>query len=145
MTSSMPLLQSILAELDRELARLHALRSIVASLRRTPAAVGQHLVPVIPPATTPLAEHPEPNRKTRVVAGRPRGVRVPKPTSEPRALAMNVPSGPVVVNPARLAEERARRREDREVEAASEADASSQQDLDAMSRSLAARWNTGAA
>ena len=150
----MPLLQSIIEELDSELARLQSLRSIVAGLGRTPEAVAglissstavtgheQTAVPV-----APEFEQPKPPRKTRADAGKPRELRARKSRtiSEPRAFATAIPSGPVVFSPTQLAEEKARRAESKGLPAAPES-VQTAEDLDALTRSLAARWNTGTA
>ena len=140
---SMPLLQHILDELDRELTRLHAIRTIVAGLSRTPVLVSRPTAPALQPAPPAVAE-PKRTRRPRSVAGRRRGPHSPKPALEPRALATNVPSGPVVFNPDRLARERARRQESREAESSSKFMASPAEDMDALSRDLAARWMAGA-
>ena len=142
---SMPLLQSIVEEFDRELARLQALRSIVSGLSRTSRAVAR-LVSLPELAAEPAervvspvspARQVIPIRRRRADAGQPRGRREPKVESvaEPRALAARVPLGPVVFNPDRLAEERARRAENTQIAA------EPAPDLDALSRHLAVRWS----
>ena len=141
------LLQFIVAELDRELYRLHAIRKIVAGLSLTSAVLRPYtaltLTPEMPVLQAPMLETPRRPRKSRADLGqRPR----PKPQETPsavRALATQVPAGPVVFNPARLAEERARREETRAAETAAAATLSADQDMDALTRDLAARWSTG--
>jgi hypothetical protein len=116
------LLQSIVQELDCELARLERLRSIVAGLSRTPAFVRRltqsvETVPISAKVSVPLGKRPGRPRRTEAS---PRIARAVKPEPEPaeRALARSIPAGPVVINPARLAEERARRQQSREAESA---------------------------
>lgn len=148
----MSLLQSVVEELDRELTRLHALRSLVADLSRTPKAVARLISQPVTASkplqlTTPAPpniEHAKPARKVRADAGKPRERRAVKSraSSEPRAFTAVVPNGPVVVNPARLAEEKAKREQSREAVAPAEP-VPSAEDLDALSRNLAARWSTG--
>lgn len=136
------LLQFIVAELDRELYRLHEIRKIVAGLSRTPAVVRRYTAVTLNPET-PVLETPRRPRKPRADVGQRRG---PKPRETPsavRALAAQVPAGPVVFNPARLAEERARREENRAAETAAATTLSAEQDMDALTRDLAARWSTG--
>lgn len=138
----MPLLQFIVAELDRELDRLHEIRNVVLSLSQTPAVVTRYTVPVT--QTEALQpEQPTRVRHPRADAGRRRGPRVQKAPQEARALTATLPSGPVVISPARLAEERARREESREVETVSLHIPEGKEDFEALSRSLAARWSTG--
>ena len=137
----MPLLQSIVGEFDRELARLHALRSIVAGLTRTPALITRYVEPAVA-AVAPSIEPTKPPRETGAVAGRPRERRTPKASvSVPGALAKVVPSGPVLVTSDQLAEQKSKREQGREELAA--AAPAPPEDLDALSRSLAARWSTG--
>lgn len=150
----MSLLQSIVEEVDRELARLQSLRSIVAGLSRSPEVVaGLISSPVVlpkreaPAASSALAiRQPKPPRKTRADAGKPRERRSAKPrsVSEPHAFAATIPSGPVVFNPVRLAEEKTKREQAQDAPVNTEPDRSSE-DLDELSRSLAARWSTGMA
>ena len=148
----MSLLQSIVEELDGELTRLHALRSIVAGLGRTPKAVARLISsPVVvaqgktpvTPAASPAAQR-KPSRQARTDAGEPRERRPSKPrvVAEPRAFAATIPSGPVVFTPARLAEEKAKREQGKEAQIEAEP-VQTAEDLDALSRSLAARWSTG--
>jgi hypothetical protein len=137
----MSLLPYILAQLDEELARLQVLRDIVASLSRTPALFPRLVEPAA--RAEPAAPAPQPLQTTRATAGRPRGPRVLKRPVTPRALAAAVPTGPVVVNPSRLVQERDRPIESREEDTTPAA--SSEEDLDAISRNLAARWIPGAA
>ena len=142
-------LQSIVSELDRELGRLHALRSIVAGLSRTPKAVARLLsTPVnssvhdeVSEPIASLDEQLDRPRGTRVNAGKPRGRRTKEIVLEPRAFAAAIPTGPVVFNPTQLAEERAKRDQGKALLAAPEP-VQTAEDLDALTRSLAARWST---
>lgn len=138
----MPLLQSIVAELDRELNRLYEIRKVVVSLSRTPAIVTRYTVPAAEPETPPTESH-KPVRRPRADAGQRPGPRTQKALKGERALSATVPSGPVVFNPTRLAEERARRQEKREMSPTPLPASETPEDLDALSRNLAARWNTG--
>ena len=149
----MPLLQSIVEEFDRELARLHALRSIVAGLSRTSEAVARLIsspaslmdqTALAAPVATQAEEKPGPPRKLRADEGKPRERRAAKSRiiEQARAFAAAIPSGPVVINPTRLAEEKVRREQSRKVQATVEP-VQAAEGLDALSRSLAARWSTG--
>ncbi len=151
------LLQSIVVELDRELQRLQEIRSIVAGLDRTPALVKKYIEPAVASGTPVyknmkptvaaaalVVEKAKPRRKPRADAGKPRERGTPKPKSsaEPGALTRNVLSGPVVFTPARLAEEKAKREQSRAAQVPANP-AQPPEDLDALSRSLSARWSTG--
>ena len=147
------LLQSVVAELDRELSRLHTLRSIVAGLSRTPKAVAQLVsYPVarvkqdVIESVTTGSEQSKPQRKARADAGQPRGRRPRKPevTTESRAFAAAIPSGPVLFNPTRLAEEKARREQGKEAPRLADV-VQPPEDLDALARSMAAQWGTARA
>lgn len=149
----MTLLQSIVGELDRELARLRDLRELVAELGQMLAVVAQiSSSPVMAPtssesvlaAVLPLAQAAKPARRTRADAGKPRGRRTPKSSSpaEPRALSRSVPSGPVVFTASQLAEEKAKCEQAKESQVTAAPD-TSLEDLDALGRSLSARWSTG--
>lgn len=136
----MPLLRYIVHELDGELTRLQEIRRIVAGLSRTSAVVRRLTVGLSAvPAAEPVPVSPEEQagrllRRPRSDAGSRRGSR-PKPvrSTETRALASVVPSGPVVFYPGRQ-----------------QADSSTQpqqpdrtaEDLETASRALAARWAT---
>lgn len=144
------LLQSILQELDSELTRLQELRRLVADLSRTPAVVAKVTVPQQESSVLLDAPTPVPLRQSRLRRdpNLPREPRGPRKRSEPnpRAFAKTIPSSPVVVTPQELAqkaEARAKRNERREREATPESASMAQEDLDALSRSLAARWSTG--
>ncbi len=149
----MPLLQSIVEEFDRELTRLQALRSIVAGLSRTPeviaclisspASLEEETVQGVATAS-PADEQSRPPRNPRADKGKPRVRQADKSRTieQARAFAATIPSGPVVINPTRLAEERIQRKQSRKAEATVEP-VQAAEDLDALSRSLAARWNTG--
>lgn len=135
----MPLLQSIVDGFDRELTRLHALRSIVLDLGRMPASVPRFVKASAEPVIVEPAPATRP-RKPRRDAGMRRGPQKGKrrPASELHALASSMPSGPIVVYPKRLQPE-AQATEDQTAVARSE---STSADLEAASRHLAARWNT---
>ena len=122
-----PLLQSIIEELDRELVRLQSLRSIVASLNRTPKAVARLTSSLLAVTSHEQSiaipvEQPKPLRCRRAVAGKPRErpARKPSVVSEPRAFATSIPSGPVVFNPRQLAEEKAKREGSKRLRATTE-------------------------
>ena len=133
------LLQSIVAELDRELDRLQALRSIVADLRRTSAVVRRLTEPAAEsPAQPAAAASPKLGRRPRSDAGQRRGPRTRKPVPDERALAATVPSGPVVFYPGRkvaLAAEPVTVMPEPVV-----IPEHTPEQLDAESRALAARW-----
>lgn len=138
----MALLQSIVGELDRELTHLQQLRRIVVDLGHTPAVVRRLALPPLPPAAAAAPAAIEPRGKEQKRERRQREPKKPQAAPPARALVAGTPSGPVLVNPARLAEER----EQRARTGAESADTAVQQpeDLDALSRSLATRWATQA-
>ena len=159
----MPLLQSIVQELDAELTRLQALRKIVAGLAHTPAMIRRlaeadpRPIALLPSAKglkattpTPTVALPsssslavQPARRLRTDRGIRRGPKVPKPTEEARALAGTIPSGPVVFYPGRVVQT-ALSEPAAEMEQGYESTpALDPVDLDAESRQLAARWAAG--
>ena len=143
----MPLLKSIVEELDRELDRLQALRKIIASLDSTSAPVRlcteaasiSALATNVPAHT---CETTKPRRNTRIDAGRRRGPRSLRRTEEPRALAKTVPGGPVVFYPERSLQSQAAKA----VLASAEQDrVAAAVDLNAEGRKLAALWTAAPA
>ena len=151
----MPLLQSIVEQFDRELARLHALRAIVAGLSRTSETVARFVsspaslkgqIVLAAPAAPQAEEKPGPPRDLRAHRGKLREQRADKSRNfeQARAFAATIPSGPVVISPKRLAEEKVQRGQSREAQA-TVTPMQETEDLDALSQSLAARWSTGMA
>lgn len=145
----MPLLQSIVHELDCELNRLREIRRIVAGLSRTSAVVRRLSVDLsATTAVDPLPAGPDTaeqagklRRRARSDAGRQRGSR-PQVAhlAEPRALASAVPSGPVVFYPGRQQSESSKQPKAQPmvlVERTAE-------ELETASRALAARWASSA-
>lgn len=140
------LLQSVVAELDRHLARLFALREIVAGLENTPAAIRN--LPISLPVLSKSETDPTIAPKSLIKL---RKVKILQHASSPKkkvtvnlgplVMSRSIPAGPVVVSPRQLAEERERRQMTQTQTAIVLTDAP--MDLEEMSRSLSVRWFIG--
>ena len=99
---------SIIQLLDEELARLHAARSILASLVISTSRSTKQPTTRVPTAVAPPNAPPEPTmirlpaRERRV----PRTRRASPAVAVSTALSAKIPSGPVVVSPGDLARQR---------------------------------------
>lgn len=146
------LLQSIIVELDRHLERLLALRAIVVNLEKTPEAV-RTLAVSLPKhwKTEPAPNVPAKRLKKSRRPKNPRRVtsskKVVVQATGPLVMGRFIPTGPVVVLPRQLMEERDRRLAMQTQTAVAVATAPTEEaaDLDEMSRSLSARWFMGSA
>lgn len=146
----MLLLQQAISELDVELNRLRAIRSIVAGLA-TAATQPRHPQPPshglreTEPASREVPTAPTQRRRVRKVrAARMLKVSTPKPR-ETTALGGVVPSRPVAISVQALQRERDDRAVVVKAEEPGRADIVPQVALDALSRDLTARWLSASA
>ena len=143
------LLQHIIGQLDAELARLAALRKIVAGLEKANPVISQ----IIPKATddreqlAPAATDEVVNTEV-LPARRVRAARVPSerrsrraPAAETTALGRAIPGGPVVVSAEALARERATRVATTRTSA--EQNKAPHENAETLTRNLSARWLSG--
>lgn len=137
------LLQQTIIQLDAELDRLYAIRSIVVGLAtvfsqpRTPRA--QAAVAVEPENRGTAAVPARQFRLRKIRAARTLKVPPPKPR-ETTALNGPVPSGPVVISVQALQHERESRAVMARAEEPEQIEVAPQVALDALSRDLTARW-----
>ena len=108
-------LSFILNELDADIAQLRVIRDAFAEVQANRASFSEKAPELLETVTVEL---PAPDEDTTVAEpkrrGRPRGSlnrrpyqRITRHVPEPRALATNIPAGPVVVSAADLARRRA--------------------------------------